>query len=124
MQVSGADKPRQRAETSKQLAFFPLHAQGFRPAAFVIIPAKVEDATDQQGGNFSVQRPVCRLGLTLGGRQRNDEVTEVNGRAMNGMRSLRLSVGKGEHVRRAVLVTESVVEAPHSPISDERNVHL
>jgi hypothetical protein len=62
--------------------------------------------------------------LTLGGGQRDDQITQRGGNPVEGVRGSRLSISEGQHVRRAILVPELVVETPHAPITDEGDVHL
>jgi len=85
----------------------------------MIVPAEVQHAVDQQDHKFFFQWMARRLRLALGGRQRNDDVTEVRAGQVETMGCVCLAEGKRQDVGAAVLVPEPVVEPLHPSITDE-----
>jgi hypothetical protein len=120
----GAYEPVDRTETPAQMPFFPLHAQGFGSAAFVVVPAEMQHAVNQQRDDFLVQGSAASLRLALGDRQGDDHITEMRAGLAEVMRCPTLSKGESEDVRRPVFVPEQAVEPPHPPITDERDAQI
>jgi hypothetical protein len=122
--VTGSHQSGNGAQPSTHLPFFFLHTPGFRPAAFMIIPAEMQHTMDQQRHELFFQRSASRLGLTLSRRQADDDLTEVGGSSMEAVRRSCFSEREGQDVRTAIFVSKPAVEPPHPPIAHEREVHI
>lgn len=90
----------------------------------MIIAAEMQDAMDQQRHELFFQGASSRLGLSPSRWHRDHDVPQVDGCLTEAMRRSRLPERKGENVRTAILVPVPAIELPHSPITDEREIHV
>jgi hypothetical protein len=113
-----------RAQPLTHLALLFLHAQCFRPAAFMIIATEMQHSMDQQRDELFFQRPACRVGLTLSCRKGDHDITQMRRSLMKSVGRTRLPKGKGQNVGAAIFMTKPVIQPPHPAIAYERDIHV
>jgi len=79
---------------------------------------------DQQRHKLLFQTPAVCLGLTPSRRHCDDDVAQMSGSPIEPMRRSSLSRCESQNVCTAILMPEAAIELPHSPIADEREMHV